>query len=500
MTDSDNTTKTPNHHGPERTPAPGPRIPGKWLAFAITAGIGTVGFVLLVLFEKLAWWKVLVFAWLPAVAVVFLFTLLLKRRIAPYRIAQILSTIIVNAYVVSYIQKEIIYSGFLKSVPQVILNCYGGPLAVFACPIGSAQQMVGMKSVPWLALGVFIVTGAFVGRAACAWVCPFGLWQDLLYKIGVKGPGGQGAKGSKKRWVTFAVVALVTAVLAAAVAVAVKGQWWRFFAFGWLPFNAAVLYVTIKGKFDIPRRLWLGGFIASVGLAALVWVKLGPSFGVVAGAVGMALLGLTGRWLGGALAGITVFLLAFLGKMTVGPLSGAALGAVLAVAGFGLVLLLDVLLKASLPATFLKYGYLLFVAGLASYLTVEPWFCKLCPQGTLGAGIPLVLWDPVNALRGLVGWLYWVKVGILLLVVVAAIAIKRPFCRLVCPIGAVYSVFNKASLLKLTLDRDRCTECRLCRKVCPMNIEPQLGQNQLECIRCGECVSACPKSCLRFRV
>jgi polyferredoxin len=164
------------------------------------------------------------------------------------------------------------------------------------------------------------------------------------------------------------------------------------------------------------------------------------------------------------------------------------------------VVILDIVIKLSLPSNFLKFGVLLLVAGLASYLTAEPWFCKLCPQGTLGAGIPLVLWDPVHALRGLVGWLYFVKIGILLAFIVAAIAIKRPFCRVICPIGAVYSVFNKASMLHLKLEPQSCTECALCRKSCPMDIEPHAGQNQLECIRCGECVSNCPKSGLKFKV
>jgi ferredoxin len=33
-----------------------------------------------------------------------------------------------------------------------------------------------------------------------------------------------------------------------------------------------------------------------------------------------------------------------------------------------------------------------------------------------------------------------------------------------------------------------------------MDIDPHASQNQLECIRCGECTSACPKSGLKFRV
>jgi polyferredoxin len=158
------------------------------------------------------------------------------------------------------------------------------------------------------------------------------------------------------------------------------------------------------------------------------------------------------------------------------------------------VLVLDRVVKLTLPATYLKFAFLLLVAMVVAYKAREPWFCKLCPQGTLEAGIPLVLWDPQGGLRDLVGWLYYTKVTILLLVVLASMSIKRPFCRLICPIGAVYSVFNKFSLLRLNVDRT-CKTCELCTRVCPMDIEVHRNANQLECIRCLECKYACtPKS------
>lgn len=418
---------------------------------------------------------------------------LARRRIAPFRIAQIVSTVLLNAYILAYIQNKILYQGFFKHIPEPVLNCYGGPLAVFACPIGSFQQMLGMKTIPWLPIGVFVVVGAFVGRAACAWMCPFGLWQDLLYKIKV------GPRAGAKRWVSFGVIEGIAAAASLLLVFLVHVAWWKMLLFAWLPFSGLMLYVTLRGKFDIPRRMSVGGALAATGLAALVWAKFGAGFGVVTGAAGLLVLGLSGRTLAAALAAQAAFLISALGPgFAIGPLSGAVLGAVLAAAAFGLVMLFDSALKVTLPATFLKYGFLVLVAGLASYLTIEPWFCKLCPQGTLGAGLPLVLWDPVNALRGLVGWLYWVKVGGLLLVILAAIAIKRPFCRLICPIGAIYAPFNKASLLRLKLDDPVCTRCNICRRVCPMNIEPHQGPNQLECIRCFECVWACPKSGLRI--
>ena len=473
-----------------------PTTLNRWLSFIVIALTGAIAAAFLGIGQGLPLGRVLIFGWVPFTLIMLGSVVFVRRRVAPFRVVQITSAVLLNAYIAAYLQNKILYQGFLKYVPEPILNCYGGPLAVFACPIGSTQQMVGMKLLPWLPLGVFIVIGAVVGRAACAWLCPFGMWQDLLYKIKA------GPNAGSKRWVSVAVIALVTAVIGAALVLFLKLPPLPVFVYAWLPFNLLVLVVANRGKLDLPRRMWVGGFLAALGLAAVVWLKFEVGYAVAAGLIAMVLLGLTGRWFAAVFSAVAGFLLGWLGNPAfhIGPLSGLPLGIGLAVAALILVLGIDVAARASLPSNFLKFGVLLVVAGVASYLTAEPWFCKLCPQGTFGAGIPLVLWDPVNALRGLVGWLYWVKIGILLATILAAIAVKRPFCRVICPIGALYSLFNKGSLVHLTCSRDSCTQCGLCRKVCPMNIEPQQSQNQLECIRCNECVSNCPKSCLKFKV
>lgn len=475
----------------------------RWPAFGAVAAAGLLVSGWLAFVEGISPVKVLLFATLPFLALMLVVTLFVKRRVAPYRVVQIISAILMNAYVLAFLQDKILFQGIFKHVPQPVLNCYGGPLAVFACPIGSTQQMIGMKTVPWLALGVFIITGALVGRAACAWVCPFGLWQDLLHKI----PVGRRAKG--RRWLSLGIVAGLAAGIALLLTVWLKLPVRQVALYGWLPFTLALLFVVIRGKFDIPKRLWVGSLLATVGLGALVWFKFGPDFGVLTAFFGTFLLGLTGGWFAAALVAAAGFLLGWLGPagyagaqaapFSIGPLSGLTLGIALAVAGAGIVLALDRAAKLSMRATNAKFVVLLVVAGLASFLTVEPWFCKLCPQGTLGAGIPLVLWDPVNALRGLVGWLYWVKVGFLLLVVVAAIGSKRPFCRLVCPIGAIYSLFNKVSLLRMEVVREQCKSCNLCQRVCPMNISAYEDPNQAECIRCFECVWNCKPTGLKIR-
>ncbi len=468
----------------------------RWLSFITISLTGVIAAASLSFGQGLPFDRVLLFGWMPFTLIMLGTVVYVRRRVAPYRVAHIIAAVMLNSYIVAYLQSKVLFQGFFKYVPQPILNCYGGPLAVFACPIGSTQQMVGMKLLPWLPLGVFIVVGAIVGRGACAWLCPFGMWQDLLYKVKV------GPRARKRRWLSFAVIAAITLAIGAGLVTWLKLPLVPVFLCAWLPFNLLVLIVAIRGKLTLPGKMWLGGFLAAVGLAAVGWFKFGIGYAVAAGFLGMLLLGLTGRWFAAGAGAFAGFLLGWLGNAAfhIGPLSGLGLGLALAVAAFVLVLVLDILVKLALPSNLLKFGVLLLVAGLASYLTVEPWFCKLCPQGTFGAGIPLVLWDPVGALRGLVGWLYFVKLGILLAAIVAAIAIKRPFCRLVCPIGAVYAPFNKGSLLHLRFDSAACTNCGICRRVCPMDIDPHLSQNQLECIRCGECTTACPKSGLRFKV
>ncbi len=417
-----------------------------------------------------------------------------KRRIAPHRIVQVLFTVAINSYILAYVQQKVLYQGVLKSIPQPVLNCYGGPLSVFACPIGSTQQMIGQHIVPWLPLGIFVVVGAFVGRAACGWLCPLGLYQDLLYKLRV------GPRAKARRWLTFGVIATIAAAISAALVIFVRLPALKVFGYGWLPFTLAVLLVAIRGKLALPARVWLGGWLAAIGLGLLVWFRFEPGFGVVTAAIGMVVLGLAGRWFAAVVAAVAAFVLTSVGPaFAIGPLSGVALRLVLVAVALGLPLLLDVLLRVSLPSSLLKFAFLVLIAGVVAYVTAEPWFCKLCPHGTFEAGIPLVLWDPVNALRGLVGWLYWVKIGLLLVLVVAAIAIKRPFCRIICPIGAIYSVFNKVSLLHLK-KTEGCTNCGLCQRICPMDIEPQRAPNQLECVRCFECAWRCPRSGLKIRV
>jgi len=77
-----------------------------------------------------------------------------------------------------------IYRGPLKTVCTSTLTCYSCPAAPFSCPIGTVQYIIEyMKMIPTYAVGWLTFFGTFLGRAPCAYACPFGFLQDILYRF-----------------------------------------------------------------------------------------------------------------------------------------------------------------------------------------------------------------------------------------------------------------------------------------------------------------------------
>lgn len=125
-----------------------------------------------------------------------------------------------------------------------------------------------------------------------------------------------------------------------------------------------------------------------------------------------------------------------------------------------------------------------------------PWFCKLlCPAGTLEGGIPLVLLN--KSMHSALGWLYAWKNVLLVIMIILSIMIYRPFCKYICPLGAVYSVFNPISVFKYQVDKEKCIKCKACAEICSMQVDPVQNPNDPECIRCGKCKKVCPTGALR---
>ncbi len=265
--------------------------------------------------------------------------------------AQALWALLTNSYLTGFVQGKI-YRGKLKNLCVPGLNCYSCPGAVGACPIGAMQAVIGSWNfkLAFYAAGFLMFVGALMGRFVCGWLCPFGLFQDLLHKI---------------------------------------------------PFPVKIR--TFRGD-RLLRKLKY--------VILMVFVILLPMF------------------------------------------------------------LVDILGQGA------------------------PYFCKLiCPAGTLEGGIPLVLLN--RSMRNAVGWLYAWKNVLLAVTIVLSMVIYRPFCKYICPLGAVYSAFNRVSVFRYRVDEEKCTGCGICERVCKMQVNPVEDANHPECIRCGVCKKSCPVKAIR---
>ena len=155
------------------------------------------------------------------------------------------------------------------------------------------------------------------------------------------------------------------------------------------------------------------------------------------------------------------------------------------------------------PLRYLKYVILVvFVILLPAFVTNslgmgDPFFCKyICPQGVLEGAIPLALAN--SGIRAALGHLFTFKFTILALFIILSILFYRPFCKWICPLGAIYSLFNKVSFLKIQVDHEKCVGCQKCSRVCKMDVNVVDTPNHPECIRCGECMKACPTDAICY--
>ncbi len=87
-------------------------------------------------------------------------------------------------------------------------------------------------------------------------------------------------------------------------------------------------------------------------------------------------------------------------------------------------------------------------------------------------------------------------IGVSLYIFISAMIVRHTLCKYVCGAGLMQMLFGWASPVSLRIKADperllNCTDCKGCEKVCFMNVKPRLPKKDINCVNCGECITAC---------
>ncbi|MFX1257809.1 MAG: 4Fe-4S binding protein [Promethearchaeota archaeon] len=96
----------------------------------------------------------------------------------------------------------------------------------------------------------------------------------------------------------------------------------------------------------------------------------------------------------------------------------------------------------------------------------------------------LFIWFPFN-------YIFLIALILLSIVIITSIFIYRPFCRYICPFGAIVNLISRFSIIKIRRT-DACLDCGLCEQMCPTFEGPQKSKKG-ECYLCYRCLDFCSK-------
>lgn len=148
--------------------------------------------------------------------------------------------------------------------------------------------------------------------------------------------------------------------------------------------------------------------------------------------------------------------------------------------------------------TYLPYAILGSVVVISA-LTLSPTYCEwLCPFKSVTE------FNALTNATAIVQAVIFFSLFAGLVVVGPVVTSKRTQCGLFCPMGAFQGFFNKVNAFEVRIDRERCTDCGHCEKVCPtFSLDREStakGATRLSCVKCGKCVDACPRGAATFHV
>jgi ferredoxin len=330
------------------------------------------------------------------------------------------------------------------------MNCHGCPWAIGACPIGVMAYGSAIHAIPLYAISFVLALTAVLGRVTCAFLCPFGLLQDVLYRV----PFFKFKLPRVLRYGKYAALALLVFLFP---------LWLGFERSGYLQVNKPELKkaIAVEGSDED---------VATKVDAVVTVVNLGPK-PVEHPQIDFVYTDEAKQEI-------------FRTKkefhdVTVPPGETVTLPTVRIPNRLG-----EGLLNVSSPQSEVEQS--------SPY---QLYYCRLCPVGTLEAMLPAYASRASDEAAGMYGLVpgHALRLCILVFFLLLMLMASRPFCRTFCPAGAIYGLFSRVALSRIELVPSACTQCGACNRVCPVDLDVTKEVGGAECIACGDCAKVCPQ-------
>ena len=138
-----------------------------------------------------------------------------------------------------------------------------------------------------------------------------------------------------------------------------------------------------------------------------------------------------------------------------------------------------------------RYAVLVGFVLLVPYCLGEGhplFFCRLCPAAVLEGTVPDAVGHVWSGTGDSIAWPSVAAMAISSILVIAIFFTWRPWCTLFCPLGAIFSLCNRVSMVFVRFRAERCNDCDLCRDLCKYRGPGEQRAGDLRCIRCLDCV------------
>ncbi|MCP3666030.1 MAG: 4Fe-4S dicluster domain-containing protein, partial [Gammaproteobacteria bacterium] len=79
--------------------------------------------------------------------------------------------------------------------------------------------------------------------------------------------------------------------------------------------------------------------------------------------------------------------------------------------------------------------------------------------------------------------------------------VYRPFCQFICPFGFISWIAEQFSIIRVRIDKDKCTQCGACIKACPLEaVKGRILDKRLpaDCFSCARCLNVCSFDAIRY--